>query len=434
MIRHSLLALVFCATVVSGQTPGGILTLEQALDIAARANPDLQLARLRQAEHAALAAQTRSGLLPQLNGLVQTTYQVTNLAGIGLTFPGLRDRLGPFSTFDARPRLSQTVFDAALIASTRAAKERIKQAEEDTSVTRERVLGSVIQLYLQALQASSRLRAAEARELNYEAIRRQVADRTEAGTANKLDLARAVEQVQRERVAVAFARRDRDVITTQLIRALGLTTTGPAELAESVNAAPMPPAEDDALNIAYAARPEMRSLAMRRAVLERELQAASRQRWPKFGVVADAGAFGATIPTTVSTYLVAGTVTIPIYTGGRIENEVKAARLRLEQWEQERRQVEVAISQEVSQALLEVKAAERASGAAAVAAQAARDSLELARLRYEAGLATNLDVVTAQANLAQAEEEEIRTRFERLQARARLAQAQGNTRGFLAAR
>lgn len=423
--------ILFVCLAAAGAEP---LTLESALEIAGKANPDVQLARIRTLESEALALRERSALRPQLTGIVQSAWQVTNLAGIGLTFPGLDERIGPFSTFNARPQLSMTVVDLSLVARSKAAQLRVNQAREDAASVRESVLGAVIQYYLLALQSESRWRAARARLASSEELLRQVSDKESAGTANRLDVARAREQVERERIQVVYARRDRDALATQLVRALGLENTTGVELAEGFQAQALPADRPAAVNEAIALRPEMKSLTAKRAVLQRELEAASRQRWPKFDVTADFGAFGPTIPSSVSTYIVAGTMQVPIYTGGRISSEIKAARHRLEMWEQERRRMEIAIAQEVAQSWLEAEAAESARGSAAQAAGAARESLELAKLRYEAGLSTNLDVVTAQSNLAQAEEEEIRTRFDSLLARARLAQARGNASGFLAPR
>ena len=70
----------------------------------------------------------------------------------------------------------------------------------------------------------------------------------------------------------------------------------------------------------------------------------------------------------------------------------------------------------------------RAAEAAGLSAGAARKVLELARLRFEAGMATAVDTVTAQGALAEAEDGEIRARYEAQMALARLAFARGNVR------
>jgi outer membrane protein TolC len=92
------------------------------------------------------------------------------------------------------------------------------------------------------------------------------------------------------------------------------------------------------------------------------------------------------------------------------------------------------VEQEIAQAQVEREAARAALGSSAKAAAAAREALELSRLRYGAGLATNLDVVTAQGEVSETEEEEQRTRYETLVATARLAAAQGDVMAFVRGR
>jgi len=405
-----------------------MLDVREALDLAAKQNPEVLAARLRVAENEALAAASRSALKPQLNGCLQSAYQVTNLQGIGLAIPGLSERIGPYSTFNVRPQFSQTLFDASLLSGTHAARERARQSAEDASAVRERTLAAVLQLYLQAKQADSQRRAAAARVETAQAVLLQVKETVNAGTANQLDMARAEQQLEREKTVLIQARRDRDTLTTLLVRALGMQSADPVELSDLPALADPP----TTLKAALETRPEMRALAARRRVLELELQQASRQRWPKLTATADAGAFGSSPSNTTSTYVVAGTAIVPIWTSGRMDYEIKAARLRLEQWEQERRQLENSIAQEIAQAEVERRAAEEAGESTATAARAAREALALARLRYQAGLTTNLDVVTAQGNLAQSEEDEIRTRYDALLARARQARARGSVITYFA--
>jgi outer membrane protein len=88
------------------------------------------------------------------------------------------------------------------------------------------------------------------------------------------------------------------------------------------------------------------------------------------------------------------------------------------------------VRREMEQSIVEREAARESLVAAQAARAAARESLELARLRYEAGLAASLDIVTAQGLLAEAEDFEIRTRYEYLLATARLARARGDVNGF----
>jgi outer membrane protein TolC len=123
---------------------------------------------------------------------------------------------------------------------------------------------------------------------------------------------------------------------------------------------------------------------------------------------------------------VGATLTIPLWTGGRIEADVQAAKVRIQQAQQQRRNVELQVAQEVKQAQVEAEAALVGLRSAEEAVQASRTSVELARLRFTSGIATNLDTITAQGALAAAEDVAIRTRYEYFLARARYARAVGD--------
>ncbi|MBL0157923.1 MAG: TolC family protein [Bryobacterales bacterium] len=398
------------------------LTLAGALAAAEKSSPEIQQARLRALESEAQTLVVKSGLGPQLSAAAAISYQTSNLAGIGVSGPGFPARVGPYRVFDARPRLTQTVLDLPLLSRYRAEKERAGQWREDASTIAERTRLAVIDVYLRALAADSRRRAAASRVETAAAVLQQVRDAEQAGTSSKLDVSRALHRLETEQATLVLARRDRDSLLTTLKRTIGFEQAAAVELDE-FRATPEDPAVSQ--------RPEMRALEAKRRALLEEARAAARERWPKVQAFGDYGALGQDPANAVSTYSVGASVSIPLWTNGRIENEIKAAKLRLSQWEQEKRALDLAISQEVAQALIERDSAREAAAVTARAAAAAHETLELARLRYGAGLTTNLDVITAQGNLAQTEEEEIRTRYDGLLASAALARARGDVMAFV---
>jgi outer membrane protein TolC len=178
------------------------------------------------------------------------------------------------------------------------------------------------------------------------------------------------------------------------------------------------------------ARPERKATAAKGNALSREIEQAEKQRWPKLDFSSNYGALGQGPDRALSTWQVGGSLSVPIWTGGRIENDIKAARFRRDQWKQEDRQLSQQIEQEITQALIEGRASSEQVQHLEAAAAAARQTLELARLRYEGGLTSNLDVVTAQGELAQSEEESIRARYAGRLAEAKLARARGDVRMF----
>ncbi len=396
------------------------LTLRSALDAAGRMSPTVQSAQLSILESEAAAMRVKAGYGPQLSLVIGGAYQTTNLQGIGVIFPGFPSRVGPYRTFNARPVLTQTVLDLSLLDEIRASRERIRQVKDEAEVTREATLFAVLQLYLQALEADSRVSAAQARLRTAEGVLAQTMDREQAGAASRLDVERARQEQENERVVVTAAKRDRDVLQSLLVRTIGMegeVTLDPVAETKRV---------DRAVD-----RAEVRAFEARLRVETLETRSAERQRWPKLGVAGDYGVLGAGPEQSLSTYAVGATLTVPLWTSRRIESEIAAARLRRQRTEQALRDARLQIAQEMKQARIEEDASLEALAAARRSAAAAKETLELARLRFTAGMGTNLDTVVAQGVVAQAEDQEIRLRYQNQLARARMARATGDVYGFL---
>ncbi|MCC6367237.1 MAG: TolC family protein [Bryobacterales bacterium] len=420
-MRLLLLLLTISVSVLHAQPSPRTLSLREAMQAAEKLSPDVQLANLRTLEGEAVTRNVKSGYQPRIGVSVSGGYQTVNLQNIGLFIPGLSSRAGPFRTFDARPRLTQTVIDLSLLSSIHASKEKERELRFDAETTREATLLAVLQIYLQAQQAESRIRAAEARRKTAEAVLAQAQQFEQAGTASKLDVARAEQQFEAESAGVIEARRDRAILLTALLRAIGMPQEDVA----------LEPVSQPGRLPAPAERPELRAIHSRIRAASLDKQRAARERLPKLAFTGDYGLAGAGPDRSLSTFGIGATLTIPIWTGGRIESDIQAAKIREEQAQTQRRNLELQIGQEVRQAEIEAAAALEALRSATQAAKAAREALELARLRFASGIATNLDTITAQGTLAQAEDYEIRIRYDYLLARARMARATGNVYAFL---
>ncbi len=406
------------------------LTLSQALDQAAAQNPNVQLARLRALEARALAAARQAEYLPQVNVSVATAYQTNNLQGIGLAFPGLSSRLGPYRTFNARPVVSQTILDLSLLSSIRASRLREKAAEQDIEALREDTQAAVVGAYLQVFQAQSRLAAAQARLRSANALLAQTTDLEQAGRASKLDLARQQQRREIEQLAVITAQQETDGLLPQIAELIGRATSSGLELAPPTPA-PFTGSAASVVAAAQTTRPDLAALKTRVAVAEQELSKVHRERLPKVTGVGDYGLLGAGPDRSIGTWNVGASVTIPLWTSGRLENEAKAAAHRVSQAKLEIERLQLAVQRQAGQAWIDYQASLAATATATRSTAAAQQILELAQLRYQSGLATTIDTVTAQANVADADDALIRSRYATLLAQARLAAASGDVRSFL---
>jgi len=408
------------------------LTLRQAMELAEKQNPDVQLAALRAVEVQATAEIARSAYRPQLGISVANAYQTSNLEGIGLMLPGAPSRVGPYRVFNARPQLTTPVFDLTLLSRIHAETERNQGAKYDTETVRQTTLLAVLELGIDFFQAESRIAAANARLHTAEAVFQQARQAEAAGTASKLDLARTSQQVYAEQAAVTQATRDRDVVQAMLIKTIGLDQSADVRL-EAPELMQFAPRLRSVASIARGAqeqRSELGALEARIRAAGYDRQGAARERLPKLAFSGDFGAVGAGPDRSLSTYTVGGSLSIPIFTGGRIRAEVQAAQAKVAQAERELHKARLAVAEEVQQAAIESDAARDTLASAERAAGEARKSLDLARLRFQAGLTSDVDVSTTQATLAQAEDFEIRTRYDWYRAEARLARAEGDVYWF----
>jgi outer membrane protein TolC len=395
------------------------LTLNDALAQAEKQNPGVQIARLRLLERQADTEAVKSGYKPQASITVSGAYQTNNLQGIGLIFPGAPSRIGPYRTFNARPTVSQTVLDFSLLASIRASRTESAAAKLDIESAREETQAGVIALFLQTFQAQSRLRAAKARLDSADALLAQVSERERGGAASQLDVARNQQQRQTEQLSVIAAEQELRMLRPALSELLGAPVT--AELAEPLLTTPVTTAE----------RPDIRAQELRIETSQHEITKAQRERWPRLTAIGDYGALGAGPDRSTATYNVGAALTIPVWTGGRIEAGINAARHRAGQRKEELRRLRLAADRQAEQAQIAYQEQTRTAAAASESSIAARKVLELARLRYESGLATSVDTVTAQAALAESEDAEIRAKYAAQLALAQLAFAKGDVRAAL---
>ncbi|BDC51355.1 hypothetical protein F183_A36710 [Bryobacterales bacterium F-183] len=401
-----------CLLIAASAQP---LTLKEAVARIETLNPDTATARLQVLERQAQAEAVKSGYQPQANLTVQTAYQTSNLQGIGLVFPGFPSRIGGFRTFNARPQVTQTVLDLSLLSQIRAARANTRVAEAQQRTVRDDLAIAVVTLYLQTLQADSRIAASDARLRTAETIVTQAKDRESVGTGSKLDVARAVEQLENERIVRTNAARDAAVLRTLLAQAIG-TDQAPAALERPAFATIAEPQT----------RPELLVLEERARAAQLETEAARRQKYPKISAFADWGVLGAGPDRAIGTYTVGASFTVPLWTGRRIENEIAAARVREDQIRVDQKRTQLRITQERTAADAELTAARDAFAASVRAAQASKETLELATLRYQGGLASSVDVQIAQGAFAVSEDQRIRSEYEVMLAEAKAAKASGN--------
>jgi outer membrane protein TolC len=268
--------------------------------------------------------------------------------------------------------------------------------------------------------------AAQSRVDLAQALYDQAADLQKNGAGTGIDTLRANVQLQNEKQRVIVARTSLDTSLFGLARLLNIDPQRKIELADQVNFFDTPQVSiDQSLERAYAARPELRQVLNEEQRAGLEAKTASQERLPKISLSGFWLEQGLTPASIIPVYTYEADLNFPLFTGGRIQAARNKADLAIRQLKQEEQELRNRIALEVKTAAAQLESARSQVDVASLGVSLAKQEVEEARDRFQAGVANNIEVVTAQDELARANDNQIAALYRYNQSRADLAHAVG---------
>jgi len=368
-----------------------------------------------------------SNLLPNLVAKGQETAQQTSAASIGFHFPGIPRVIGPFNYLDTRVFWNQSVFNWNYIQKERAAAEGVKAAEYSYKDARELVVLVAGNAYLQAIAGAARVETAEAQLKTAQALYDRAVDQQKAGVSPAIDTLRSQVELQSRKQQLIAARNDFAKQKLGLSRIIGLALGQEFTLSDK---APydvfVPPSLEESLRRAYASRPDYQAALAQVRAAELSRRAATAEHYPSFDIEGDYGDVGVNPATSNGTFHVAGTVTVPIFQGGKAHADVLQAEATLHQAKARLEDLRGQIDNDIRSALLDLNAAADQVEVARSSVDLAEQTLTQAQDRFAAGVTDNLEVVQAQESVASAHENYISSLYAHNLAKVELARSLGN--------
>lgn len=416
------------------QPPATQLTLKQAVDLALKQNPEVQIAVLNFAESRQDRNLARAGLLPRADLRVSEQAQRENLQALfGRPFPGFSQHIGPFGIFQAGPGFSFPIFDLTAFRRWQAASRETRASHEDVQNVREQTTLMVVSQYLGSLQAAANVTAVQSQVQLAQALYDQASDLQKHGVGTGLDTLRAQVELENEQQRLIESQTQYQTSLYGLSRMLNLDPNRPIELTDKLSFFETPEFPGDTtLEQAYAGRPEMLALDEREHEAELERKGAREQRLPSLGFNGNWGYTGLGIDSAIPTYTYTATIDVPLVTGGRIRAQVSKSDLELKKIEQARQDLRNRIALEVKTSLAQLEAARHEVDVANQAVKLAEEEVSQARDRFAAGVANNIEVVSAQDSLERAHDNQIVALYTYNQSRADLARATGHIQDLYA--
>jgi len=419
----------FGSSVPTKPVPGVIpISLQEAIDRGLKQNLGLLLSSSDVRAARGERWEQLSALLPHVTASPYVDVSKINLQQLGITLPGvnLPSSVGPFSYFDARVAVTQSLFDWKSINSERAASQNLKSTEYTSRDARDLVVLAVGFTYLQAIANEARVETAEAQVQTAQALYDQATDQVTAGTSPAIDGLRAKVELQTRQQQLIQAKNDLAIQKLTVARVIGLATGQEFELTDKSLYQPFDGISvDDALKRAYASRSDYQAAVSAVRAAEFTRKAAVAGYFPSVSFNANYGTGSSHPSMATEVFDVRGTLSIPIFTGGSVHGDVLQADARLTQSHERMESLRAQIDADVRTALLNLQSYADQVNVARSNIDLAEQALTQSRDRFAAGVADTVEVVQSQETVASAHEQYISSLYNYNYAKISLARVLG---------
>ena len=404
------------------------LTLQEAIRTALEKHPALQSAEFAVQGAEARAKQAESPYYPQVGG---TAVQTNGSLRANALFRPSGSLIEPNrSDISMGVSASQTVYDFGQTSSRVDAQRSDRlRAEKDAVTRRAEVVLGVERAYFNVLKRKRLVEIADQTVREREVIKQQIDVLYRNQLKSKLDLGLVQVQLSDAEYLVIRARNDLVAAFADLNNAMGVE--GPTAYSlEEIPVTVEPPRTLDGLVVeAMDRRPELLALKERIRTAEHRVRAANNTNFPTLQVVGSAGDTEhiSNRPNLQEGgwWAVGGVVSVPIFTGFLIQNQVAEATAQQRETEAVYRAVAQNVRLQVKDSFLDVVTLIPQIKVAEQQVLIAREALSLASQRYKLGLSSIVEVTQSEVAVTAAETRLAETQYDAKIAEARLRYAVG---------
>lgn len=392
---------------------GRFLSLQQAVESSLQNHPLVQEADAGLLASTARTDQTKSLYYPQVfanadgaAGSGRINPRFVTPAG-GLLQPNL-------SSYTAGVLASQRIYDFGFTKNLVESSQYGERAQEqDVNARRALVIVNTQRSYLNSLKRLRLVRIAEETVRERGIITGQIETLYRQQLKSKLDLNLIrVELVNAESLLVR-SRNDLKSSFADLNRAMGIVGSEDYTLEDVVIDVKAPRALGELISDSLT-HPELKRAKEQTSAAEAKKRAMKSQYLPTVSAVASGGYYDTFDPSrnvaTGGWWAAGGLVSMPIFTGGLIESQVKEASAQQAAAMAQSTNIEQALTQQITNAYLDMVTFTQQIKLAEELVKTAQEALSLAKQRYKLGLGTIVEmtqsevgVTTAQTKLAEAQ-------------------------------
>ncbi|AKU90284.1 TolC family protein [Vulgatibacter incomptus] len=426
MSPRSLLLAGAAALILPASSKADELTLEQCRTTARLQHPSVALARAQTAAATARAAIALSGYLPEITadgsflatrgsgGASLGTGRGPGGAQVTPPISGSRGLLGPadFELWSGGFTVRQVLWDFGRTTNRyEAASAATDEARAQEQATREAVDLAAEATFRAALASEELVAAMEEAKRQAETHLALAKGRAEVGLQARYDVSRAEVEVADAEYRLIQATNARNLSHASLASACGYD-----ELPEGTALVPAPPRTlSEVPSLAAAVEeagqnlPEVRAAALAVEVAAQRLDGAWSQILPSLGATGNVGLRGTSLDQLEPGWTATVSLSIPIIAGGADLGGIREARANLAAAQANQDAILRALRLDVQSGMIAADEARARLAASQKREAAAKEGMRLAEGRYQTGLGSVLELADAQATLASARADRVRS-------------------------
>ena len=405
------------------------ITLQQAIDLARRNSQVLQIAQKEVEQSRSGVREQQAALFPDLTFQMTASRQVSASGQIGVqtrlrqneTLPASRQlptsspEFQNFGTIGLNNTL-QLSYDLDIFgrrtANIRAAREQLRFRELDVERQAEQLRFDTAEAYYNLQNSDGQVAIRQASVRNAQQSLRDAEALERAGVGTRFAVLQAQANLANEQQQLSVARRDQRVAGRRLAELLNISQSANLTAADPVEqAGSWRLSLEESIVQAIKNRPELEQQLVQRDISKQQRRSIRAGGLPQVSVSGSYNFQGVTTdnPDPFSTrgwgsgYALQANLTWNIFDGGAVRSRIKQRDADIAIAESRFDQLRNQVRREVEQAYFGLESSFENIETSEAGVLQSREALRLARLRFQAGVGTQTDVIQAETDLTRAE-------------------------------
>lgn len=369
------------------------LSLKDALSLSQSKPLNVQVADARVWQALAQIDQSKGVLLPQVTAAMNGQRQSRDMRTSGISILMMDNYTGPFNTFDARGKITQTIFDPSTMERLKAARSAHALALTQVQKAREDALSLTAVLYIRAKRACQEVSAVRVFAARDRKIYHVAALEYAQGLRSVVDVKKAKADYYHSRYLLKTAKVQARERRLDLGAMLKIDPQVDIIFDQAEDLDLLTQYDLNQPGVSYDVKAAQDALEFSKV----QLKQTQADNWPKITFAADYGRSGASPSKASNTYSVGLMASVPIWLGGTLQAKTKESRAKEQEAQAVYDDAQIQSKAAVIEAQENITKAKALIAAQAAQADSSREQYLFVKEQYANGTAQQIDVLRAKA-------------------------------------